>query len=312
MNSSEKWGDSVDAAVELALRDLKATKEEVDIEILEEPSKGFFGIGSKLAFVRVTKKDTEKKADKKSDKKLKDTAQKAKKEAVRTENKNTEQQEEKIEIAAHHLHFKKNHEKKPLSELVLPDGDEEEKIFSFSEDKKEKRYRFTHANREEEIEEELSPDLSSYESLPPDDKALTFLKKLIGEMGLEAEVDGKYKGKNLYLTLKGHDTGTLIGKRGVTLDAIQYLTGLAVNKGGGDYKRVVIDAENYRAKRRKVLEKLADRLAGKVIRSRHSYKLEPMNPYERKVIHAHLQKNPRVTTRSEGQDPYRRVIIELK
>ncbi|MBF1173560.1 MAG: hypothetical protein HXL92_06270, partial [[Eubacterium] sulci] len=89
-------------------------------------------------------------------------------------------------------------------------------------------------------------------------------------------------------------------------------TSLVVNKGNGEYIRVVVDAENYRAKREKALEKLAKRLAEKVVRSRRPFKLEPMNPYERKIIHATLQKDPRVTTKSEGQDPYRRIHIELK
>ena len=118
--------------------------------------------------------------------------------------------------------------------------------------------------------------------------------------------------ETLYIDIQGKDSGTVIGKRGQTLDAIQYLTSLVVNKEQSGYTRVVIDAENYRAKREKTLELLAIRLAKKVGKTKRSIKLEPMNPYERKVIHATLQNHPYVTTRSEGQDPYRRVIIELK
>ena len=131
-------------------------------------------------------------------------------------------------------------------------------------------------------------------------------------MGLDLQVSGKTDGKDFYFYLDGKDSGTVIGKRGITLDAIQYLTSLVINRDGGEYVRVVVDAENYRAKRGKSLEKLALRLADKVVRSRRSFRLEPMNPYERKIIHATLQKDDRVTTRSEGLDPYRRVIIELK
>ena len=94
--------------------------------------------------------------------------------------------------------------------------------------------------------------------------------------------------------------------------AIQYLTSLVVNKDKSDYVKVVIDAENYRAIRAETLEKLAHRLAGKVVRTRRPVKLEPMNPYERKVIHSTLQDDPEVLTRSEGEDPYRKIIIELK
>ena len=114
-------------------------------------------------------------------------------------------------------------------------------------------------------------------------------------MGLELDITAKEGKDVLYVDIQGKDSGTIIGKRGQTLDAIQYLTSLVVNKEQNAYTRVVVDAENYRAKREKTLELL-----------------EPMNPYERKVIHATLQNHPRVTTRSEGQDPYRRVIIELK
>ena len=131
-------------------------------------------------------------------------------------------------------------------------------------------------------------------------------------MKLELSFTAEENPENLYIEIEGKDAGTIIGKRGQTLDAIQYLTSLVVNKDKEDYVRVVIDAENYREKREKTLEKLADRLAGKVIKTRRSIRLEPMNPYERMVIHAALHNHTRVKTRSEGEEPYRRVIIELK
>ena len=106
--------------------------------------------------------------------------------------------------------------------------------------------------------------------------------------------------------------GILIGKRGQTLDSVQYLTSLIVNKGTAEYIRVKVDTEDYRERREKTLEQLADKMAKKAVKSHRSLKLDPMNPYERKVIHATLQSNPHVTTRSEGQDPYRRVVIEPK
>jgi len=142
--------------------------------------------------------------------------------------------------------------------------------------------------------------------------ALEFLKEVTEQMGLVVEVSAKANEDSVLLNIQGKDSGTIIGKRGQTLDAIQYLTSLVVNKDQDNYVRVVVDAENYRSKREKTLEKLANRLADKVVKTKRSVRLEPMNPYERKVIHATLQNNPRVTTRSEGQDPYRRVIIELK
>ena len=165
--------------------------------------------------------------------------------------------------------------------------------------------------KKEEIKEEVS---IKDENLVPceEHEALDFLRKVTEEMGLSLDVSAKKGEKSIYLDISGKDSGTIIGKRGQTLDAIQYLTSLVVNKGNEEYTRVVVDAEHYRAKREKTLESLAYRLANKVVKTRRSVKLEPMNPYERKVIHAALHNHPKVSTRSEGQDPYRRVIIELK
>jgi spoIIIJ-associated protein len=114
----------------------------------------------------------------------------------------------------------------------------------------------------------------------------------------------------VYVEIDGEDSKTIIGKRGQTLDAIQYLTNLVSNKDKEEYRRVVIDVEGYRNRREKTLEQLAAKLARKALRSGRSVRLEPMNPYERKVIHATLQKVEGLTTRSEGEEPFRRVIIE--
>ena len=147
-----------------------------------------------------------------------------------------------------------------------------------------------------------------------DDKAVYFLNSVFDAMGLAVDVEVKMneEEKEMDVNLTGEEMGLLIGKRGQTLDAVQYLASLVVNKENGGYTRVVMDAENYRAKREQTLVSLANRLAGKVERSERKITLEPMNPYERKVIHSTLQNHPSVTTRSEGKDPYRRVIIEKK
>ena len=131
-------------------------------------------------------------------------------------------------------------------------------------------------------------------------------------MGLSLAFDVKVGEDVVYIEMSGKDSGTVIGKRGQTLDAIQYLTSLVLNKEKEKYIKVVVDAENYRAKRQKTLEQLANRLAAKVIKTKRYVRLEPMNPYERKIIHATLQNNPEINTRSEGEEPYRRVVIELK
>ena len=281
MKVSEKWGTDVDTAVELALQELNASKEEVDIEVLEQPSRGFFGIGSKLALVRVSLNDKEE------------------------ENKQ-ELAEEIQEISTEDANIdgKKVSEKKVEAKQKKPSQKKKKKSM------KNDRLR----DDENQISEPVIPeiDMTSLNDLEEDNVAFVFLKGLVEEMGIELDIVGKTDGTDLFFLLEGKDSGTVIGKRGATLDAIQYLTSLVVNKGNGEYIRVVVDAENYRAKREKSLEKLAKRLAEKVVRSRRPFKLEPMNPYERKIIHATLQKDPRVTTKSEGQDPYRRIHIELK
>lgn len=249
MDFSEKWGKDVETATALALDELKCSKDEVKITVLEEPSRGFLGIGSKLAKVRVEKIEV-------------------------SENDKTEE----IEVA------------EEVNETVT----------------------------EETVENETS-EVASKKLIRPDNMkeidehpALSFLKETTEKMGLELSFKAYADDNNVFIDIAGKDAGTIIGKRGQTLDAIQYLTSLAVNKKSEDYVRVVLDAENYRSKREKTLERLAHRLADKVVRTKRSVKLEPMNPYERMVIHAALVNSPKVKTRSEGEEPYRRVVIELK
>ncbi|MBF1138043.1 MAG: protein jag [[Eubacterium] sulci] len=287
MKVSEKWGTDVDTAVELALQELNASKEEVDIEVLEQPSRGFFGIGSKLALVRVSLKDKEEELKKEDDKQ--EFAEEV--QEISTEDANVDS-EKASEDNAEARHKSPSHKKKKKKSM------------------RNDRPRDDENQTSEPVIPEI--DMSSLNDLEEDNAAFVFLKGLVEEMGIELDVVGKTDGTDLFFLLEGKDSGTVIGKRGATLDAIQYLTSLVVNKGNGEYIRVVVDAENYRAKREKALEKLAKRLAEKVVRSRRPFKLEPMNPYERKIIHATLQKDPRVTTKSEGQDPYRRIHIELK
>ena len=245
MNFSEKYGNDIDEAVELALKDLKVTRDDVEVEVLEEPSKGFLGLGSKLAKVRVTLKETKPEPEVTAEPVAEAKAQKAPKEP------------------------------KPQRKSIA-------------------------AERPEGLE-------------PADDHiAVQFLEKTTKEMGMDLTFKCMANDENVYIDIEGDEAGNIIGKRGQTLDAIQYLTSLVVNKDTSQYIRVVLDSENYRAKREKTLQQLADRLAGKVVRSGRSVRLEPMNPYERMVIHAALQHNKKVVTRSEGEEPYRRLIIELK
>lgn len=144
------------------------------------------------------------------------------------------------------------------------------------------------------------------------EKARSFLTNLFDYMGIEATMDITESPDQLDIEIKGPKMGLVIGYRGETLDAIQYLTSLAINRDKDKYKRVVIDTEEYRSKREETLKKLAKRLAHKVQRTRKRVVLEPMNPFERRVIHATLQSDPYVKTHSEGEEPYRKIVITLK
>ena len=263
MDFSEKWGQSVEEATNLALIDLKLTLEEVEIKVIEEPSKGFLGLGKKLALVRVEKKSAEVKALE-----------------------NVQIKETKIE------------EVKIIDEIVKKEIKTEPKeVKPVARENKKIRKTVKEATDLVEVEEHA---------------ALNFLIETTTKMGLELSFKVSANADSVYVDISGKDAGTIIGKRGQTLDAIQYLTSLVVNKKKSDYIRVVVDAENYRDKREKTLEQLAERLASKVVKTKKSVRLEPMNPYERMVIHATLQEDNNVVTKSEGEEPYRRVVIELK
>lgn len=252
--SVRKYGKDVKAATELALQELNCTIDEVKVTLLEEPSKGFLGIGSKLALVEVEKIE-------------------------KTEVEEEPVVEVKEEVKKTEAPAKKAAPKKE------------------SKERASKNAKFARPDDLVEVQEHV---------------AIDFLIETTEKMGLNLNFKAYVNDSNVYVDIEGKDAGTIIGKRGQTLDAIQYLTSLVVNKKREGYVRVVLDAENYRVKREKTLEQLANRLADKVVKTKRNVKLEPMNPYERMVIHATLQNNPKVVTRSEGEEPYRRVVIELK
>lgn len=282
MDFSEKWGKDVEEAVRLALIDLKLTEDQVNVIVLEEPTKGFLGLGAKLAKVRVEKKSASLKTEEKKEEKIPKYEPSYK----------PERSQQKHD---HH-----EHERKPEKR------DNRENRDSRRNDRPRQTSETPSAEGAFSVREKPA-DLVDLN----DHVAESFLKEITQKMGLNLKVTVQGNDSCIYVEMDGRDSGTIIGKRGQTLDAIQYLTSLVVNKDREKYMRVVVDAENYREKRERTLEQLANRLADKVIKSRKSVRLEPMNPYERKVIHATLQSNPKVTTRSEGEEPYRRVIIEL-
>ena len=146
----------------------------------------------------------------------------------------------------------------------------------------------------------------------PQHSAEEFLGKLFAGLGVEVNMDIQQEDGRLEIDLSGESMGIIIGKRGETLDSIQYITSLVVNSGAEDFVKVSIDTENYREKRKEALERLASRIIDKVLKSRRRYILEPMNPYERRVIHSYVQGDDRVATYSIGDEPNRKVVIALK
>ena len=146
------------------------------------------------------------------------------------------------------------------------------------------------------------------------DKAKDFLNEVFSAMNMVVVIDVKYNedNRNMNIELSGDEMGVLIGKRGQTLDSLQYLVSLVVNKDSEEYVRVKVDTEDYRERRKETLENLAKNIAYKVKRTKRSVSLEPMNPYERRIIHSALQNDKYVTTHSEGEEPFRRVVVTLK
>ena len=289
MRSSEKWGVDVETAVDLALKELRISRDEAEIEVLEESSNGFLGIGSKLARVRVTAKEAEPQTREKAT--FDDI------DAIIAGLPENSAQKLPDEVRAEYDKFE-------AEEREDARAREKARSKEKSRSKSKKRYGLS-------LEDTMLYEVKKLD--PVKDHPLEkFLRDIAEQMGVDLDFSVKAGDELVFVEITGKDTGTIIGKRGATLDAVQCLASYVVNKESDKYIRVILDAENYRAKREKTLVNLANRLAGKVERTGRPTTLEPMNPYERKVIHCTLQNHPSVKTRSEGKDPYRKVIIESK
>lgn len=168
--------------------------------------------------------------------------------------------------------------------------------------------------KEEKTFAKETAKVSNVDAKEVEEAAKKFLGEVFDAMEMEVIVDAKYNDaeKTLDIDMRGEEIGILIGKRGQTLDSLQYLVSLVVNRGQADYIRVKLDTENYRQRRKETLENLAKNIAYKVKRTKRPVSLEPMNPYERRIIHSALQNDRYVTTHSEGEEPFRRVVVSLK
>lgn len=297
IRASKKWGNNVDEAVEAALADLGVGIDEVEVTVLEEPSRGFLGLGSKMALVEVKIKADEASAE--------DTICNSDK-SFYSEKRNDSGKAEESFFGKFGKSRKLSDEDENTQSSVLNSDDgirEDER----KHDKKHGKGRHGKGDMTP-ISMERPGDLVEVQ----DHIAGQFVKNITEKMGLNLAVKVAANDSAVYVDLEGEDAGTIIGKRGQTLDALQYLTSLVVNKDSDKYIRVVLDTENYRSKREKTLQSLAFRLAGKVEKTGKSVRLEPMNPYERKIIHSVLQQHNSVVTSSEGEEPYRRLVIRKK
>ena len=261
---------------------LGTSSDDIEYDVIQEATSGLFGIGRKPAIIRARKK--------------KDISLDFE-EAVRDPLKDISAKKSFMKKPA--KKFTKEPVKKQPEKTVEK---KEEKPVEKEPERKPENQPQSKAEKEVEVKKEAA-----------EKDAKEFLEKMFAAMDSEVCIKTSFdKDDNLNIELSGKDMGVLIGKRGQTLDSIQYLTSLVVNKGNAGYVRVKVDTENYRARRKETLENLAKNIAFKVKRTKKPVFLEPMNPYERRVIHSALQNDPLVSTHSEGEEPYRKVVVTLK
>lgn len=297
----EKTGKSVDEAVAAALAELNVTADQAVVEVLEEAKKGFLGFGRKDARVRVSVKPAEAEAEKTAEaapaaeKTVSEAAADAVAAVKVAATVAAGALAKKADAAVAAEDFKKK-------AADAKDDAVDDAIAALNALKSERRERQNREPRKYNVSDEAVA------------AAKEFLQKIFNAMHIEVAME-KFINKNdgsVTFRLHGDDMGILIGKHGQTLDSLQYLTNLVANKNSNERVRVIIDVEDYRDRRIETLNRLAARLADKVKRTGERVALEPMNPHERKIIHMALQGDRRVTTLSEGDEPYRHVVIELK
>ncbi len=307
-------------AITKACIELGVSSDQLDIQVITEGSTGFFGFGSKPAIIKVRKlkdaseeEEIEKIVDsvkiesfkEERKKEVQKTTQKA---SVKQPSKPVNKQEQKAENVKEQKESKEEKVQKEKQPKPVKEKASKEKA---SREQKEKTPKEKPVKASKEIEIITDPE----EIKDIENRAFVFLRDIFASMDLgEVEIVSKYNTKDgcLEVDFEGNDMGILIGKRGQTLDSLQYLTSLVVNKGKSSYIRVKLDTEDYRRRRKETLENLARGIAYKVKKTRKPVVLEPMNPYERRIIHSALQGNKFVETISEGEEPYRHVVVKLK
>ncbi len=280
---------TLDDAITEALIQLGVTSDKLEYEVIEKGSAGFLGIGMKQAVI----------------------------EAWRKEEKEPEPDIREIIKEEMALKPEKETEKK---EPVQPKKEKKDKVPAAEKQEKpvkEKPVKEKAVKEDTAAENTPAPVKEKQELAKVEDQTIKaveeFVQDTLKAMNMDVEITSSIDEDGaLCVDMKGEHMGILIGKRGQTLDALQYLANRVANKHQDGYVRVKLDTENYRAKREETLKHLAKNIAHKVKRNRRPVALEPMNPYERRIIHSALQSDPYVTTHSEGEEPYRKVVVTLK
>lgn len=295
MKTIESCAKTMDEAVALGLEKLGVSVADVNIEVVDSGNKGLFGfLGAKPVVVRLTVKEDDEE------------------DVLSSISLNQEQTSPKASSPVE--------EKKPEPEKAPRQEKKAQAPKSEKSSKKEKSEKPAKQSAPKAAAKEETPAVqhdSKSDAIPADEEAqkrtAEFLQELTRLMGVNVEINMHCDEEgSLRVQMFGDELGVLIGRRGETLDALQYLTSLYVNRGREDYVRVTLDSENYRARREESLRRLANRMANRVVKTGKKVKLEPMNPYERRILHSALQANEAVTTHSEGEEPNRHVVITLK
>ena len=301
---------TVEDCITDACMTFSVTSDRLDYEVVSEGSSGFIGIGKKDAVIKARIK--EESFEELEEKQAKETA------AEKAKAQEKAEQEKARKEAEKEAKRKENAERAAAIREKNGMNDEEE-VSERSGGRDRNRHGKKDNRRSSEEENKAVEEKRELKDIPEEEKtkiigdATEFLKEVFAAMKIDVNLDMKVdEYGTLTVDLSGEEMGLLIGKRGQTLDSLQYLTSLVVNKDRDDYIRVKVDTEDYRARRKDTLEKLARNIAFKVKRSRRPMVLEPMNPYERRIIHSALQNDRYVTTHSEGEEPYRKVVVTLK
>lgn len=281
---------TLDDAITEALIQLGVTSDRLEYNVIEKGSAGFLGIGMKQAVIEAWKKE-----DKEEEEFLK-----AVEETIR-ENPVKEYFAKEDNVKEDDVKEHQAEEATKKEEAVREEKTEKEEASANAKEEKSEPV----SVKEKELLAKVEDETIRYVE--------QFVKDTLKAMDMDVEITSSIdKDGALYVDMKGENMGILIGKRGQTLDSLQYLANRVANKHQSGYVRVKLDTENYRARREETLKHLAKNIAHKVKRNRRPVILEPMNPYERRIIHSTLQSDPYVTTHSEGEEPYRKVVVTLK